>query len=148
MKPAKQFWITIFAAVGIDYLLAKFLASDKSEVIFIFLILLFAPMLFALKSSVVRYVLWKIVSPNAAIEKYHSMMVKNKWLKPDAELEDAMHYLQRNVEAEEVSERGKIVAAQLMGAIQALFDTQQVMSAWAETSAFKSAMKKYEKEFS
>lgn len=143
----KQFWITISSAIAIDYLIARFLASKPSEVLFIFSILILAPMFFSLKSAAVRYLLWKIFGSNAGTEKYYALMTKHKWPKPNSEFEDAMNYLERVVENSETEEQSKIVAAQLMGAIQALFDTHQVIGAWLETSTFKTAMKKYENNF-
>lgn len=147
MKATKHFWITIVAAIFIDYLIAKFLASDDSDTIFIFSLLIGAPMLFSLKSTAVRYFLRQIIGSSASVENYFQLMMKYKWPKPNAEYEDAINYMQRIVEDDELDLKAKIVAAQLLGAIQALFDTQQVMSSWFQTSDFKSAMKKYEKQF-
>jgi hypothetical protein len=150
-KVANKFWknsaITLVVAVGIDYYIATKLAGTNDGVWEWFAILMIVPLAFAIKAALIRIVLWKAFIKRDVVVAYEEMFRAGTWKKPSSEYQDAEDYLidVLNEENEDIVRR--LEAAKMYGYLRALYETQQVVGALQMSSALKSAMVSYEKNY-
>lgn len=144
----KKYWmnsaITLAVFAGVDYFIATKLTSNEDDAWWLFVLLMIVPLVFSIKSAIIRTALWKIFIKKDVVEQYTRMLDEGKWPKPNAEYEDAEDYLLKVIADKECNEAIRIEAAKLYGYVRSLYDSQQVVSALQISSALKTAMIRYE----
>lgn len=148
---ASKFWknsaITLVVAIGIDYYIATKLAGTNDGVWEWFAILMIVPLAFAVKAALIRIVLWKAFIKSDAVATYEEMFRAGIWKKPSSEYQDAEDYLIDVMHETSEDIVIRLEAAKMYGYIRALYETQQVVGALQMSSALKSAMISYEKNY-
>ncbi|CAN6135274.1 hypothetical protein MCEKH37_01635 [Methylophilaceae bacterium] len=144
----KNYWrntaITLLFAVGIDYLIANWLAGYIYGVWEWFAILMIVPLVFAIKVGFIRIVLWKAFIKNEVVAVYLEMLKALSFPKPSSDYQDADDYLIDVMNEEKNTDAMRIEAAKTYGYMRALYETQQVVGALQMSSAIKAAMVAYE----
>jgi hypothetical protein len=150
-KVANKFWknsaITLVVAVGIDYYIATKLAATKDGVWEWFAILMIVPLAFAIKAALIRIVLWKAFIKRDVVAAYEEMFRAGTWKKPSSEYQDAEEYLIDVLHETSEDIVIRLEAAKMYGYMRALYETQQVVGALQMSSALKTAMISYEKNY-
>jgi hypothetical protein len=145
----KNFWknsaITLIVALGIDYLIANWLAGINYGMWEWFAILMIVPLVFAIKVGLIRVVLWKTFIKNEVIAVYLAMFKASSFPKPNSDYQDADDYLTDVINEQKNNDAVRIEAAKTYGYMRALYETQQVVGALQMSSAIKAAMIDYEK---
>jgi hypothetical protein len=139
--------ITLFFAVGVDYLIAIQLAGDKDKVWWWFAILMIVPLLFAIKVGLIRIVLWKAFLKKDVVAIYFKIFKASSFPKPSSDYQDADDYLIEVMNEQKNNDAVRIEAAKTYGYMRALYETQQVVGALQMSSAIKAAMTAYEKNY-
>jgi hypothetical protein len=151
IEVANKFWknsaITLVVAVGIDYYIATKLAGTSDGVWEWFTILMIVPLAFAVKAALIRIVLWKAFIKRDMVAAYEEMFSKEEWAKPSSEYQDAEEYLIDVMDEHKNNLKTRMEAAKMYGYLRALYETQQVVGAIQMSSALKSAMISYEKNY-
>lgn len=139
--------ITLLFAVGVDYLIANWLAGTIYGVWEWFAILMIVPLVFAIKVGLIRIVLWKAFIKNEVVAVYLEMFEALSFPKPSTDYEDADDYLIDVINEQKNNDAVRIEAAKTYGYMRALYETQQVVGALQMSSAIKAAMIAYEKNY-
>lgn len=151
IKVTNKFWkntaITMIVAVGIDYYIATKLAGTSDGVWEWFAILMIVPLVFAVKAALIRVVLWKAFIKKDVVAAYEQMFGNDAWAKPNTEYQDVEDYFIDVMNEDGNSMKTRLEAARLYGYLRALYETQQVVGALQMSSALKSAMISYEKNY-
>ena len=90
---------------------------------------------------------WKAFIKSDAVATYEEMFRAGIWKKPSSEYQDAEDYLIDVMHETSEDIVIRLEAAKMYGYIRALYETQQVVGALQMSSALKSAMISYEKNY-
>ena len=150
-KRMKKYWtnsaITLAAFAGVDFFIATKLTSNEGDAWLLFVVLMIVPIVFSIKSAIIRAALWKLFIKKDVVDQYTQMFIAGEWPKPNNEFEDAEDYLLKVIDDKECNEATRIEAAKFFGYVRSLYESQQVVSALQTSSALKAAMIRYEGNF-
>jgi hypothetical protein len=141
----KNYLLVIAIVIGIDYLIASILAGSKrDDVWFWFGVLIFVPIIFAIKSSLVRLACWYVLLRGEMIRDIFDSFRENSFPKPNWDYSIGSDYLQDVMNSEDMPLSTRLLAARMYSEHQTLTASQQFVGAFMANSALKSAIKKYE----
>jgi hypothetical protein len=146
----KSYWLKYFISLtvifAVDYLIASFFADgNQNDTWIYFAILIFVPILFAIKSSIVRVVLWYFMERKESIDNLVELFSSHSWPTPNWNYQDGKDYLQDVMYNNDLSDDIRIEAAQMYGVQSALAGTQQIMASLMSNNILINAIRRYEK---
>lgn len=141
----KNYILVIVLVLGIDYFIASLLAGSKREdVWFWFGVLIFVPIIFAIKSSLVRLACWYVLLRGEMIRDIFESFRENSFPKPNWDYSIGSDYLRDVMDNDEMPLSTRLLAARMYSEHQTLTASQQFVGAFMANSALKSAIKQYE----
>lgn len=145
-SPWTKYLIMLAVVFGVDYMIASFFAGNsKDDVWLYFTLLLVIPLFFAIKTTIVRVLLWLALERGEAVANLVSEFSRNSWPKPQWNYDVATDYLHDVMYNTEVSDEVRVLAAQMYGEHNALFATQQIVSAFMANNTLKNAINQYQR---
>lgn len=145
-SPWPKYLIMLSVVFGVDYMIASFFAgNNKDDVWLYFTLLLVIPLFFAIKTTIVRVLLWLVMERSEAIANLVIEFSRNEWPKPRWNYDVATDYLHDVMYNSDLNDDIRVLAAQMYGEHNALFATQQVVSAYMANNILKNAINQYEK---
>ncbi|KZD00476.1 MULTISPECIES: hypothetical protein [unclassified Thalassospira] len=133
----------VVASIFVDYLIAEFLSEHNSEFWLIFTVLLTAPVLFALKYALIKYVICTVFLNESATTKLLLKFERESWPYPLMNYRDGMDYLVDLTVDEDASPEVKVSAARLHGNLENQFQSMQLLSAFMSNKVLTKAVNAY-----
>jgi len=141
----KNYLLVIAIVLGIDYLIASLLAgSKKDDVWFWFGVLIFVPIIFAIKSSLVRLACWYVLLRGDMVRGILDSFRESSFPKPNFDYSIGSDYLQDVMNNDEMPLSTRLLAARMYSEHQTLTASQQFVGAFMANSALKTAIKQYD----
>ena len=144
---SKTYLLLLFASLGLDYWIASFLASGTDDVWFYFWLLLLIPAFFAMKTNLIRLVLWLLLVRHQDEKEIFQMLVDNDFPAPNeyelVDLNGPEDYLRRTMDDYNLSDETRKLSTLSVGGISWMNASNQFLGKIFWSKTFLKAMRRY-----